>query len=111
MATIIKGENKIVLFDLLAADGSPLTLASLALLTVQILQNNIQLALYTYGIDHELEQGATTSQLKLEFRTTLSAKLVKGTVNAMITTSMVDPDFDIDQKQIDKSLIEIFTVE
>jgi len=111
MATIIKGENKIVLFDLLAADGSPLTLSSLALLTVQILQNNIQLALYTYGTDHELEQGSSASQLKLEFRTALSNKLVKGTVNAMITTSMVDPDFDIDQKQIDKSLIEIFTVE
>jgi len=111
MATIIKGENKIVLFDLLAADGSPLTLSSLSLLTLEILQNNIRLQLFTYGTDHELEQGATTNQLKFEFRTTLSAKLVKGTVNAMITTSKTDSDFDVDQKQVDKSLIEIYTVE
>ena len=111
MATIIKGENKIVLFDLLAEDGSPLTLSSLASLSLEIQQNGFTLKNYVYGTDHELEQGATASQLKFELRSSLSERFVPGTVNALMTTELVDPDFDVDQNQVDKSLIEIFTVE
>lgn len=111
MATIIKGENKIVLFDLLAEDGSALALSSLASLSLEIQQNGFTLKNYVYGTDHELEQGATASQVKFELRSSLSERFVPGTVNALMTTELVDPDFDVDQNQVDKSLIEIFTVE
>lgn len=111
MATIIKGENKIVLFDLLDQAGGPLTLSSLASLSLEIQHNGFTLKNFLYGTDHELEQGATTSQLKFELRSSLSERFVPGTVNALITTELVDADFDVDQKQVDKSIIEIFTVE
>lgn len=111
MATIIKGENKIVLFDLLSIGGSPLDLASLVSLSLEIQQNGFTLKNYVYGTDHELEQGATASQLKFELRSSLSDRFVPGSVNAVITTELVDSDFDVDQNQVDKSIIEIFTVE
>jgi len=111
METIIKGENKIVLFNLTSEDGSDLPLSSLASLTVEIQQNGFTLVTYTYGTDHELEQGSSPSQLKMEVRTSLSTRFVPGIVSAIITTQTMDSDFDIDQKQIDKSKIEMFEVE
>lgn len=111
METIIKGENKIVLFDLLDEDGAPLLLSSLTSLSLDIQQNGFSLQNFVYGTDHELEQGATTSQLKFELRSSLSDRFVPGTVNAVITTSLVDADFDVDQNQVDKTKIEIFIVE
>lgn len=111
METIIKGENKIILFNLLDEDGGALILSTLALLTIEIIQNGFRLALYTYGTDSELSLGSSGNQLKVEIRTTLSDRFVPGIVDAIITTGIPDADFNVDPDQIDKTKYEIFTVE
>ncbi len=108
----IAGENKIIKVNMKQEDETtPLLLADCDTITAKIVQSGSTYATYTYGTDPEIRQGDNTSQLEVELKASVSAKLRLGKVYLLVTAGIPESEFVVDPRQIDMKPIEIMTID
>lgn len=117
MPTIKVGENAIIKKNLFYEDGTtPLLIADLSLLKVELRQNNKVMAAYTYAptpdpVQGQVREGDTASQVEVELTKDVSSQLLPGVLSLRIIMEKVDAEFVVDSVLKDISEAVELTIE
>lgn len=94
MATsIISGENKHLVRQLLKADGTPLLRTAIASLSVELWQDDVRRASYAYNTDPEVSAGPgdeVGNAVQLEITTELSSSIPAGAITEIWQIELTD---------------------
>lgn len=115
MIELRKGENAIVLKNLLDTDGvTPISIGSLNTLVIEVRQYNRLLASYDYlqntPDDEEVSEGSATNQVKIQITEELSAKFKEGPVSIKLKGRQTNSDYSVDGSLYDIDEEECFEV-
>lgn len=98
MSNLTIGANAIKEIQLRDNLGNNLVLADLEDVTVKIVQYNRTLETLVYGTDDELQDGSTSSKLKIEIKKALSQTFREGNVYARVIEDNTDAAFEVDSE-------------
>lgn len=112
LTEVYKGENAIVLRDLVDEDGDPILISSLNYLKAQVIQYNRVIETYTLlpvPADPEISESGV-NQVKIQITEEISSKFKEGAVTIKLFMKQSDSDYSVDTSLYDIDQSECFEV-